>query len=736
MKHPYSLLLPVLLLFLGILVYPTTCMSNNKKDYTKQVDSLLSVMTLEEKIGQMNQITNDKKYTGPVIKDPNKIEEIKAGRVGSILNVTTIERSRQYQDAAMQSRLKIPLLFGLDVIHGMKTIFPVPLAEACSFDLELIERTARVAASEASAHGVHWTFAPMVDIARDARWGRVVEGAGEDTWYGSEVAAVRVKGFQGDDLSSQSTILACAKHFAAYGASVAGKDYNSVEISENSLYQDYLPPFKAAVDAGVATFMNAFNDINGIPATASSFLQRKILKGDWAFEGFVVSDWNSVGELIKHRVAANGEEAGAMAVKAGNDMDMVSLCYTRHLNKLVKDGRVDEVLINDAVRRILTKKFELGLFDDPYRYCKRSEDVLKRDGALAREAGTKSIVLLKNENQILPIDNASKSIALVGPLMNERKDMLGCWAAEGDANDVVTIYEGIKKGFPRSQIDYFEGYDLATNDLKPLPDLKVYDLVIVAVGERSIESGEAKSKVDININLQQQELVKRIKGVGKPVVTLVMGGRPLIFDQMEPFADAILFAWWLGIEAGNSIADVLSGKHNPSAKLVMSFPRHVGQCPIYYNYKSTGRPWMGETRYTAGYIDMTNRPAYPFGYGLSYTQFAISPPVMSKNDYRFDEDIIVTTSLENTGKYKGKETVQLYYQDIVSSITRPVKSLCAFKQIELSPGEKQIVTFKLNAKDFGFFNANNTYVTEPGEFKIYVGTNSMELVETTFSLQK
>lgn len=726
-----------LLLVLLFLIYPICYIYGNEGDYVKQVDSLLNLMTLEEKIGQMNQITNDKKYTGPVIKDPNKLEEIKAGRVGAILNVTTIERSCQYQDAAMQSRLKIPLLFGLDVIHGMKTIFPIPLAEACSFDLELMEKTARVAASEASAHGIHWTFAPMVDIGRDARWGRVAEGAGEDTWYGSQVAVARIRGFQGSDFSDQSTVLACAKHFAGYGASIAGKDYNSVEISRNSLFQNYLPPFKAAVDAGVATFMNAFNDIDGIPATANSFLQRQILKAAWGFDGFVVSDWNSIGELVKHRVATDASEASIKAVSAGNDMDMVSLCYIKHLKKHVESGIISENLIDDAVRRILTKKFELGLFEDPYRYCKRPDDIFKRNRILAREAGRKSIVLLKNENQVLPIDNTLESIVLVGPLMNERKDMLGCWAAEGNADEVITIYEGMRNAFPDSKIDYVEGYDLNTNELRTIPDLKDYDLIIVAVGERSIESGESKSKVDINVNLQQQELVKRIKqSVKKPVVVLVMGGRPLIFDRMEPFTDAILFTWWLGLEAGNSIADVLSGKYNPSAKLVMTFPHHVGQCPIYYNYKSTGRPWTGKTHFTAGYIDMTNHPAYPFGYGLSYTRFKISPPIILKDRYRLGEKIIVTTCVENIGKYKGKETVQLYYQDMVSSLTRPVKELCAFKQLELLPGEKKNVTFELSTNDLGFYDANNDYIIETGQFKAYIGTNSMELMEASFYLEE
>lgn len=707
-----------------------------KRDYTRQVDSVLNLMTLEEKIGQMHQITNDKKYTGPIVKDTGKIEQIRAGRVGSVLNVTTIERCREYQDAAMQSRLKIPLLFGLDVIHGMKTIFPIPLAESGSFDLELIEKTAQFAAFEASAHGIHWTFAPMIDITRDARWGRVMEGAGEDTWYGTMVGKARIKGFQGEGLGANTSVLACAKHFAAYGAGVAGKDYNSVEISENTLRQVYLPPFKAAVEVGVATFMNSFNDINGMPATASSYLQREILKGKWNFEGFVVSDWNSIGELIKHRVAADGKEAAAMAVLGGSDMDMVSQCYSKYLKILVEDGSVKEKLIDEAVSRILMKKFELGLFENPYKYCRRKSDTKLRNRELAKEAGCKSIVLLKNENKTLPVRNGVKSVALVGPLMKTQKDMLGGWAAEGESGEVVTIYEGMKKAFPETKITYIEGYDLETNEIKPLPDLQKYEIIVVAVGERANESGEAKSKADINVNLFQQELVWQLKTAGKPLVVLIMGGRPLIFDKLEPHADAILFTWWLGTEAGNSIGDVLSGKYNPSAKLTMTFPRHVGQCPIYYNFKSTGRPWHGETRYTTGYIDMTNHPAYPFGYGLSYTTFEISSPVMNKATYHFDEDVVISTIVENTGEYAGKETVQLYFQDVVSSLTRPVKEFCGFQQVELAPGEKRNITFKLSADDFGFFNEKNKFITEPGEFKIYVGSNSMDLKETSFTLTK
>lgn len=706
-----------------------------KADYSKKIDSILNLMTLDEKIGQLNQITNDKKFTGPVINNANKIEQIKSGNVGSVLNVNTVERAREYQDLAMKSRLRIPLIFGLDVIHGMKTIFPIPIAEAGSFDLKLMEKTAQVAAFEASAHGIHWTFAPMIDVSRDARWGRVMEGAGEDTWYNSLVGSAKINGFQGTNLLDNRSVMACAKHFAAYGAAISGKDYNSVEVSENTLWQVYLPPFKAAVESGVATVMNSFNDINGIPTTASSYLQRDILKNSWDFKGFVVSDWNSIGELVKHRVAVDKREAAARAIIGGNDMDMVSQSYVNYLHKLVEDNIVDVSLIDEAVGRILLKKFELGLFDDPYYYCKRQEDTRSLNRKLAREAGYKSIVLLKNNN-VLPLIDSGKSIALVGPLMNSKKDMLGGWAAEGEPDKVVTVLDGIKHAYPQAKITCFEGYDIETNQIQSLPELDEYDVIVVAVGERSIETGESKSKVDINVNLNQQELVKKLKSTGKSVVVLIMGGRPLIFDKLEPYSDAILYTWWLGTEAGNSIADVISGQYNPSAKLVMTFPRHVGQCPIYYNFKSTGRPWEGKTHYSAGYIDMTNLPAYPFGFGLSYTTFQIANPKMSKKEYHFDDDIVISTMVENTGSLRGKETVQLYFQDVISSLTRPVIEFCGFQQIDLNPGEKREVTFRLTATDLGYYIDKNKFITEPGKFKIYVGSNSVDLKETSFVLIK
>ena len=721
-------------IILGIMATSLSAQTR-KKDYTHQVDSVLRLMTLEEKVGQMIQYSNNKLLTGPSLDSRNHTEEIKRGEVGSIFNILTVERARQYQDLAMQSRLRIPLIFGLDVVHGMRTIFPIPMAEAASFNLELIKETASVAAAETSAHGIHWTFAPMVDISRDARWGRSMEGAGEDPWYGSQVAKARVEGFQGINYNDRNTVLACAKHFAAYGAAVAGKDYAEADISEHTLQQVYLPPFRAAVEAGVGTFMNAFNEINGIPATAHKPLLRDVLKGEWGFKGFVVSDWGSVGEIAKHRMAKDNKDAGRLAAIAGCDMDMHSMTYARHLVDLVKEGAVDITLIDDAVKRILTVKFELGLFDDPYRYNYREKEIgdKKVNAAhrkVAREAGAGSIVLLKNQN-VLPIASTVRNIALIGPLNKANKDMLGNWSAIGKAEEVISVFDGLKAAFSKAKVTYIEGYDLETNELKPLPDLSGYDVVIVSVGERAMDSGEAKSKVDISINANQQLMVKQIKEkAGKPVVTLVMGGRPLVFSDMEPYTDAILVTWWLGTEAGNSIADVLTGSYNPSGKLPITFPRHVGQCPIYYNHKSTGRAWTPNNPWVSGYMDESVKPAYAFGYGLSYTTFEIAAPVISKKEYRSGESVVVTTFVKNT----GKETVQLYLQDVASSVTRPVLELCGIRQVELLPGETRKIEFTLSEQELGFFNADRQFVTEPGIFKLFVGNSSDNLKATEFEL--
>lgn len=709
--------------------------------YCDKVDSVLSLMTLEEKIGQLNQYTGNFQATGPVVEDTTKIEQIKKGLVGSMLNIKGVEDTKTLQEFALQSRLGIPLMFGLDVIHGMRTIYPIPLGEASSFDLDLMRRTAAGAAKEASAEGIHWTFAPMVDVSRDARWGRVMEGAGEDTWYGSLVAEARVSGFQGDNLSDVNTVMACAKHFAAYGACIAGKDYNTVDMSLLNLYENYLPPFKSAVDAGVASFMNSFNDLNGIPATGNVFLQRNILKGLWNFNGMTVSDWGSIGEMVNHGYVSNLEEAAKSAIIAGCDMDMESRAYIKHLKGLVESGYVSEDYIDDAVRRVLLKKFQLGLFDDPFKYCnyEREKATLLCDSLrmLAREAGKKSVVLLKNENNALPLQNFNGTIALIGALADSRIDMRGFWANEGVIEEVVTVRQGLKNRLPDSKIIYSEGYDLETNELKlsgALEAAKKSDIVIVAVGERYFNSGEAKSKADISIPDSHQTLVASLKSVGKKVVVLLMGGRPMIFNEMEPYADAILLTWWLGTEAGNSIADVLSGDYNPSGKLPMTFPAHIGQIPIYYNYKSTGRPESKEKGYTCCYQDIDFEPAYPFGYGLSYTTFDIGIPELSKQQYSKNEEILVRVKVKNTGNVAGKETVQLYIRDLVASVTRPIKELRGFNQIYLLPGEEKYVSFNLGSKELGFYNDQLEFIVEPGKFRVMVGANSKDLKSSEFEL--
>lgn len=710
--------------------------------YEQRVDSVLKLMTLDEKIGQLNQYTGNWQATGPVVEDPTKIEQIKAGKVGSMLNIKSVKHTRELQEYAMQSRLRIPLMFGLDVVHGLRTIYPIPLGEAASFDLDLMKRTAAGAAKEASAQGVHWTFAPMIDISRDARWGRVMEGAGEDTWYGCKVAQARVSGFQGDDLSEPHTIMACAKHFMAYGACIAGKDYNTVDISEQTLHEVYLPPFKAAVDAGVASFMNSFNDINGIPATGNTYIQRDLLKGSWNFNGLTVSDWGAIREMIPHGYVSDLKGAAEKAILAGCDIDMESRAYHIHLKKLVEEGTVSEDYIDDAVRRILFKKFELGLFDNPFLYCdetREKEVVLSEElKNLSREAGAKSIVLLKNDQGSLPLNNPKK-IAVIGSLAKSQKDMLGFWANEGIVDEVVTVYEGLKNKYPESDVVYADGYDLATNELHLMDARNAAmqsDVVIVAVGERFENSGEAKSRADINIHPNHQLLVKELKKTGKNVVVLLMGGRPMIFNEMTPHADAILLTWWLGTEAGNAIADVLAGDYNPSGKLPMTFLAHVGQIPIYYNYKNTGRPENKEIGYSCRYQDIDFEPAYPFGYGLSYTDFLISEPVVKDSVFSLKTPLEVCVKVKNTGKYAGKETVQLYIRDLVASLTRPVKELRGFQQVELQPGEEKEISFMLTEKELGFESACKGWTVEPGLFDVMVGNSALNVKKTRVELKQ
>ncbi len=708
-----------------------------KKNLEQRIDSVMNLMTLDEKIGQLNQYSSSW-ATGPVSPEGNTLREIKEGKLGSLLNVRGAVKTRAMQNVVMQSRLKIPLLFGLDVVHGYKTTFPIPLAEAASWDIDLIRESARIAAAEAAASGIHWTFAPMVDVARDPRWGRVMEGAGEDTYLACAIAKARVEGFQGKGIGNIDAVMACAKHYAAYGAAIGGRDYNSVDMSERTLWDIYLPPFKAALDAGASTFMNSFNDLNGIPATGNVYLQREILKGKWNFKGFVVSDWGSIGEMIDHGYAKDKYEASMLAINAGCDMDMESRCYTNQLHNLVKDGRVQLSTIDEAVKRILSKKFELGLFDDPFKFCneEREKQALgtPEHRTKAREVAKKSIVLLKNENNLLPI-SPNKKIALIGPLAKSKDDMLGSWNVRWpDNSDVVSQFEGLEKRFGKNNILYAKGCevnDTSRKDFKEAVSIaKKADVVIMSVGENREMSGEAKSRSNIHLPGVQEELIKAIYATGKPIVVLINAGRPLIFNWTDDHVQAILYTWWLGSEAGNAIADILSGDYNPSAKLPITFPRAEGQIPIYYNYLNTGRPASDDERFTqyrSGYIDLPKSPKYPFGYGLSYTTFTYDDLKLSSSKVNSDQTIHVSFTLTNTGKYAGEEVVQVYVRDQVASVVRPVKELKDFQKVRLAPGEYKTVHFSIDKQKLSFYNDKMNWTAEPGTFDLMIGSSSAEI---------
>ncbi len=715
----------------------------------QRVDSLMKLMTLDEKIGQLNQYNDDWTATGPITVDTDKANQVRNGQVGSMLNCVSTERTRRWQEVAMQSRLKIPLLFGQDIIHGYKTTFPIPLAEACSWDLEAMTLSARIAATEASSAGVHWTFAPMVDIARDPRWGRVMEGAGEDPYLGSMIAAARVKGFQGNKLGDVNSMMACAKHFAAYGAAIGGRDYNSVDMSDRLLLEVYLPPFKAAAEAGVSTFMNSFNDINGVPATGNSYLMRDLLKGKWGFKGFVVSDWGSVGEMIEHGTAANEYEAALSALTAGCDMDMESRCYKNNLAQLLNDKKISIEIIDDAVKRILQKKFEIGIFDDPFRYCNAEREQAELNNPehtrAARQMAVKSIVLLKNQDNLLPLSKSIKTIAFIGPLVKAVKQNKGYWDVEVpgvDSNYIVSQWEGlVNKVGTTTKLLYAKGCEIEGNDRSGFDEAvkiaKKADVVILSIGERRDMTGEAKSRSNIDIPGVQEKLLKELLKTGKPVVVLINTGRPMVFNYTADHATAILYTWWLGSEAGNAIADVLFGDYNPSAKLPITFPRSVGQIPIYYSHFNTGRPVTTHDSYNTSYIDLSVYPKYEFGYGLSYTTFKYSDLKLSRNKMLADEEIVVSLTVSNTGKYAGEEIVQLYLRDKVGSIARPVKELKDFKKISLKAGESKSIIFTIDEEKLSFFNQQLQWVAEPGDFDLMIGASSQDIrLKDSFELLK
>jgi beta-glucosidase len=741
--HKYILVTGFLLASFLVLAQPKTI--------DQKVNSLLKEMTLQEKIGQLNQYSGENWVTGPIVIKPNFQSDIQKGLVGSMLNILGTKYTRQYQDLAMQSRLKIPLLFGQDVVHGYKTTFPIPLAEAASWDLEAITLSARIAATEASASGIHWTFAPMVDISRDPRWGRVMEGAGEDTFLGSKIAYARVKGFQGK-LGDVNSVMACVKHFAAYGAAIGGRDYNTVDMSETALWEIYLPPFKAALDAGAATFMNAFNLINGIPATGNKYLQRDILKGKWDFKGFVVSDWGSIGEMVTHGYTKDTKEAALVAILAGSDMDMESNSYVNNLAQLVKEKKVAMDLIDDAVKRILRKKFEMGLFDDPYKFCntEREQTTLNnpKHREIARDIASKSIVLLKNEKSILPISKNTKTIAFIGPLVKEHKQNMGFWAVELPGTNyneqVVSQWEGVQnKVSLDTKLLYAKGCEIEGDNKEGFAEAIALanqsDIVILSVGEFWNSSGEAKSKSNIHLPGVQEDLIKAIQTTGKPVVVLVNAGRPLIFNWTSENVPAILYTWWLGSEAGNAIADVLFGDYNPSGKLPMTFPRDEGQIPIYYNHLNTGRPAHNEpvTNYASGYTDIKNSPVYAFGHGLSYTTFNYSDLNISNHKMKMNQEIIVTLKVTNSGKFAGEEIVQLYLRDKVASVVRPIMELKDFQKIKLNIGETKTVTFIIDNQKLSFYNEKLDYISEPGDFDLLIGSSSKDIhFKETFELIK
>ena len=721
------------------LTSPPSSHSQKRQNVEARINALLARMTLEEKLGQLQQL--DGEANGNF--RPEHLQMVRQGLLGSTLNVRGAQRTNELQRIAVtESRLKIPLIFGFDVIHGYRTIFPIPLGEAASWDPVAVERAASIAAAEARAAGVHWTFAPMLDIARDPRWGRIAEGSGEDPYLGSLMARARVRGFQGSDYSARDKVVACAKHWVAYGAAEAGRDYNTTDVSERNLREVYFPPFKAAVDAGVGTFMSAFNDLNGVPASANPFTLTEILRSEWKFDGFVVSDYTSVEELIKHGVAANGAEAAREALSAGVDMEMVSRLYNKHAGELIKERKLSQQTIDEAVRRILRIKFRLGLFDRPYVDEGRERTVVfsSANVAAAREIAARSMVLLKNDRNVLPLDKNVRSIALIGPLADSRQDMLGSWTGDGNPEDAVTLLQGIKAKVPQTRINYAKACEIncdkADGFAEALRAARESDVTIVAVGESADMSGEAASRSSLDLPGRQLDLVKAVQATGKPTIVVLMNGRPLTINWIAENAPAVLETWFAGTQAGNAIADVLFGDVNPGGKLPVTFPRSVGQIPLYYNHKNTGRPPDANNKYTSKYLDVDWRPLFPFGYGLSYTQFKITNLQLSAQRIPLNGKLTVSVDVENTGKRAGDEVVQLYIHDTAASVTRPVKELKGFQRVTLQPGEKKRVEFVLTAEQLGFWNRRMRFTVEPGDFKVMVGANSEDLIEATFEIEK
>lgn len=704
------------------------------------IDDLIGRMTLPEKIGQMTLLTSNWESTGPTIRESYK-EDIRAGKVGNIFNAYTSKYTRELQQLAVDNtRLKIPLMFGYDVIHGHRTIFPISLGEAASWDLAAIEKSARVSAQEASAEGIHWTFSPMVDIARDPRWGRISEGAGEDVYLGSQIAQARVRGYQGTDLAATDTILATAKHFAAYGAAQAGRDYHTVDISERTLRDVYLPPFKAAADAGVGSFMTAFNEFDGIPASGSKYLLTDVLRNEWGFDGFVVTDYTSINEMVPHGYAKDLEQAGEQSINAGVDMDLQGAVFLEHLTKSVQEGRVGEGTVDKAVRRILEMKYRLGLFEDPYRYADeaREKATLYKPEFLeaARDVARKSMVLLKNDGGALPLAASAKNIAVIGPLGNSKPDMIGSWAAGGDRQTrPVTVLEGMKaRARDGTKVSYAKGasYEFAdagkTDGFAEAVALaKKSDVVVAVMGERWDMTGEAASRTSLDLPGNQQALIEQLVATGKPVVLVLMSGRPNSIEWANANVPAILHAWYPGTSGGHAVADVLFGDYNPSGKLPVTFPRTVGQVPIHYDMKNTGRPielGAKDAKYVSRYLNTPNTPLYRFGHGLSYTTFRYSPVTLSAPTMGTGGSITASATITNAGSRAGEEVVQLYVRDLVGSVTRPVQELKGFEKIALAPGQSRTVTFTIRPEDLAFTRADMSYGWEPGQYQLWIAPSS------------
>lgn len=741
MKALITFLLPVLLLAVSCRQEVTT--TDARID--ARVDSVLSLMTLEEKIGQMVLYTSDWDVTGPTIRE-NYLDDIRKGHCGNIFNAHTVAYTRKLQQVAVEeSRLGIPLLFGYDVIHGHKTIFPLSLGEAASWDTTAIELSARISAIEAAASGLNWTFAPMVDISVDPRWGRVSEGAGEDPFLGSRVAEARVRGFQGraNDLADTLTVLATVKHFAAYGAPQAGRDYNTVDMSERVFFDTYLPPYKAAIDAGAMSVMTSFNELDGVPASGSRYLLRDILRTKLGFKGLVVTDYTSINEMVHHGVAANDAEAGLLAIKAGVDMDMQGEVYFKYLKKQVDEGQVDEELIDEAVRRVLKVKFLLGLFDDPYRYCNEEREkryvYAPEHLEAALELAKKSMVLLKNDQQVLPLKKGEK-IAVLGELAASTRDLLGSWKAAGDWDFMQSTVDALREYNGADNVLYAEGAKKTGDDRSgfsaALAAARRADKVVMVIGEDWEWTGEAASRTSILIPGVQTELLAEVKKLGKPVVVVLMNGRPLDLSREHQLADAILEAWYPGTMGAKAITQVLFGEYNPSGKLPMTFPLNLGQVPVYYYAKNTGRPiYLLNDKYKSKYIDAPNDPLYPFGFGLSYTQFTYSDLKLNTTELTPEGSLTASVTVTNTGLYDGIEVVQWYVRDLVGSVTRPLKELKGFNRIELKKGESKKVEFTLTPDQLAFHRIDMSFGTEPGEFKLYAGGNSKELLETGFVLR-